>query len=86
MKKSGGGAYQNDGDHANTYGLKGHDGNLFTKAFFKWFDDVLKEDLQELRVTGGEIILESQFWKLVDKCEGEKFNFASTVILYQKII
>ena len=25
------------------------------KAFFKWFDDGPKEDLQELRVTGGEL-------------------------------
>ena len=38
---------------------KGHDGNLFTQAFFKWFDDGLKEDLQELRVTGGESFVPS---------------------------
>tara|TARA_B100000035_G_scaffold7559_2_gene6564 strand:+ start:8093 stop:9448 length:1356 start_codon:yes stop_codon:yes gene_type:complete len=88
MKTAGGGAYQNDGDHAHSFGLKGHDGNLFTKAFFKWFDDGLKEDLQELRVTGGEPTRSPHFWKLVDKCEGEKFNFAinSNLILEDKMM
>ena len=88
MKTSGGGAYQNDGDHAYSFGLKGGDGNLFTKAFFKWFDNGLKEDLQELRVTGGEPTRSPDFWKLVDKCEGEKFNFAinSNLILVDKMM
>jgi len=75
MKTSGGQTYQNDGDHAYSFGLK-DDGNLFTKAFFKWFENGLKEDLQELRVTGGEPTRSPQFWKLVDMCEGAQFNFA----------
>ena len=33
MKTAGGGAYQNDGDHAYSFGLKGGDGNLFTQHF-----------------------------------------------------
>ena len=76
MKTGGGQTYQNDGDHAYSFGLKGSDGNLFTKAFFKWFDNGLKEDLQELRVTGGEPTRSPDFWKLVDRCEGSNFNFA----------
>ena len=71
-EKSGGGE-TNDGDRF-TY-VQGHDGNLFTQAFLNGLMMVPKEDLQELRVTGGESP-SSQFWKLVDKCEGEKFNFA----------
>lgn len=75
MRSEGGGAYQNEGDHAYSFSLKGGE-NLFTKAFFKWFDDGLKEDLQELRVTGGEPTRSPDFWKLVEKCEGVDFNFA----------
>ena len=49
---------------------------------------MIKEDLQELRVTGGEPTRSPDFWKLVDKCEGEKFNFAinSNLILEDKMM
>jgi hypothetical protein len=76
MLTDGGKTYQNDGDHAYSFGLKGGEGNLFIKAFFKWFDNGLKEDLQELRVTGGEPTRSPDFWKLVDRCEGADFDFA----------
>lgn len=75
LRSTGGGAYQNDGDHAYSFGLKGGE-NLFTKAFFKWFDNGLKDDLQELRVTGGEPTRSPDFWKLIDRCEGANFKFA----------
>lgn len=76
MKTGGGMTYQNEGDHAYSFGIKGTDSNLFIKSFFKWFDEGLKDDLQELRVTGGEPTRSPQFWKLIDKCEGANFNFA----------
>jgi organic radical activating enzyme len=75
MQTSGGQAYQNDGSHAMAFDAKA-DNNFYVKSFFKWFDDSLKNNLQELRVTGGEPTRSPDFWKLVDRCEGAKFRFA----------
>lgn len=75
MKTGGGQTYQNDGSHAYTFDPKS-DNNFFIKSFFKWFDDSLKYNLQELRVTGGEPTRSPDFWKLVERCQGEKFRFA----------
>jgi organic radical activating enzyme len=75
MKTGGGQTYQNDGSHAYTFDPK-NENNFFIKSFFKWFDDSLKYNLQELRVTGGEPTRSPDFWKLVEKCQGEKFRFA----------
>ena len=75
MKTSGGQSYQNDGSHAMAFDAKS-DSNFYVKSFFKWFDSSLKDNLQELRVTGGEPTRSPDFWKLVDRCEGAKFRFA----------
>lgn len=75
MNTGGGQTYQNDGSHAYAFDPKS-DNNFFVKSFFKWFDDSLKYNLQELRVTGGEPTRSPDFWKLVEKCQGEKFRFA----------
>lgn len=75
MKTGGGQTYQNDGSHAYAFDPKS-DNNFFIKSFFKWFDDSLKHNLQELRITGGEPTRSPDFWKLVEKCQGEKFRFA----------
>lgn len=75
MKTSGGQTYQNDGSHAYTFSPKSTD-NFYIQSFFKWFDASLKDNLQELRVTGGEPTRSPEFWKLVDKCKDAKFRFA----------
>ena len=75
MKTSGGGTFQNAGEHAMPYGIKNED-NPYIKAFFTWFKAGLKNDLQELRVTGGEPTRSPWFWKLLEECKDTKFDFA----------
>ena len=75
MQTEGGQAYQNDGEHAYTFGIK-NENNFYINSFFKWFDNSLKGNLRELRVTGGEPTRSPYFWKLVDKCHDTKFRFA----------
>jgi organic radical activating enzyme len=75
LKTSGGAAFQNAGEHALPYGIKNEE-NPFIEAFFKWFHSGLKDNLQELRITGGEPTRSPWFWKLLDECKGTNFNFA----------
>ena len=85
MKTGGGQTYQNDGSHAYAFDPNS-DNNFYTKSFFKWFDDSLKDNLHELRVTGGEPTRSPAFWELVEKCQGATFKFAvnSNLIMNQK--
>ena len=76
MQTGGGQTYQNDGSHAYKFDPKKPEKNFFIQSFFKWFDASLKDNLQELRVTGGEPTRSPQFWALVDKCDNAKFKFA----------
>jgi organic radical activating enzyme len=75
MITSGGGTFQNAGEHALPYGIK-NEGNPYIAAFFNWFDSGLKDSLQELRITGGEPTRSPWFWKLLEKCDNIKFDFA----------
>lgn len=75
MKTDGGHTYENNGEHGMPFGSK-NTGNFYIKQFFKWFEDSLRDNLQELRVSGGEPTRSPDFWKLVDMCDKEKFNFA----------
>lgn len=75
LKTSGGGAFQNAGEHALPYGIK-NENNPYIDAFFKWFHSGLKHNLQELRITGGEPTRSPSFWKLLDECKDTKFDFA----------
>lgn len=50
--------------------------NIYIQKFFEWFEHGLREDLDELRVTGGEPSRSPHFWKLVDLCENEDFKFS----------
>lgn len=75
LTTSGGGAFMNAGEHALPYGIK-NENNPYIEAFFKWFHSSLKNNLQELRVTGGEPSRSPWFWKLLDECENTKFDFA----------
>ena len=72
---SGGGTFRNAGEHALPFGNK-NENNSYVDAFFKWFHASLKDNLTELRVTGGEPTRSPWFWKLLDECENTKFDFA----------
>jgi len=86
MKTDGGMTYQNDGSHAYSFDPKRPQDNFYIRRFFEWFDESLRYNLQELRVTGGEPTRSPQFWELVEKCQDEKFKFAvnSNLIMDQK--
>jgi organic radical activating enzyme len=71
----GGGTFRNAGEHALPFGNK-NENNPYVDAFFKWFHASLKDNLTELRVTGGEPTRSPWFWKLLDECENTKFDFA----------
>ncbi len=50
---------------------------VYVNAFWKWWDEGLKEDLKVLRITGGEPLLSKDFFKLLDKlsAQNEKLDF-----------
>ena len=61
----GGGAYEQDGSWTIPYGLK-NEGNPWVKAFWEWWEGDLQNSLKQLRVTGGEVTMSPDFWKLMD--------------------
>lgn len=75
MLTSGGKTYHNDGSIAMPYGNK-NENNPYVEAFFKWFHNSLKYNLDELRVTGGEPTRSPDFWKLLAECNNTNFDFA----------
>jgi pyruvate-formate lyase-activating enzyme len=50
--------------------------NQYVRAFFSWLDAGLADDLQELRVTGGEPTMSPHFWKMIEGFNSTKFDFA----------
>jgi radical SAM protein with 4Fe4S-binding SPASM domain len=62
--------------HSNVSFAGKDDENVYITKFFEWYDRSLKDNLQELRVTGGEPSRSPYFWKLVDKIKDPKFAFA----------
>lgn len=50
--------------------------NEYVTAFFRWLDSGLADDLQELRVTGGEPTMSPHFWKMVENFDNADFDFA----------
>ncbi len=75
MQTLGGMTYYNDGQMAMPFGNK-NENNPYVEAFFKWFHTSLKNNLTELRVTGGEPSRSPHFWRLLDECKNTEFNFA----------
>lgn len=75
MKTDGGHTFENDGQHGMPFGPK-NQGNFYIKKFFEWYEKSLRNNLQELRVSGGEPTRSPDFWKLVDMFDREKFSFA----------
>ena len=74
MITPGGQTYKQDGSSAMPFGNK-NEGNIYVKRFFEWFPTI-KDDLYEFRVSGGEPSRSPSFWKLLDICDNEKFDFA----------
>jgi organic radical activating enzyme len=71
----GGHTYRNDGQHGMPFGSK-NQGNFYISSFFKWYESSLRNNLEELRVSGGEPSRSPDFWRLVDTFSNERFNFA----------
>jgi hypothetical protein len=75
MMTSGGNTYENDGQHGMPFGPK-NEGNFYITKFFEWYKRSLRENLEELRVSGGEPSRSPDFWKLVETFNNERFRFA----------
>ena len=75
MKTGEGHTYENNGAHAMPFGIK-NEGNIYIEKFFEWYNTSLRNNLTELRVSGGEPSRSPYFWKLVDSFDNEKFSFA----------
>jgi hypothetical protein len=74
MKTNGGLTYKSDGSIAMPFGNKNED-NIYVNNFFNWFEEI-RGELMELRVSGGEPSRSPSFWKLLDVCNNDKFDFA----------
>ena len=74
MLTNGGKTYRQDGSIAMPFGNK-NEGNTYVEKFFEWFEDI-RGDIDELRVSGGEPSRSPSFWKLLDMCNNDTFNFA----------
>lgn len=74
MVTGGGQTYRQDGSIAMPFGNK-NEGNIYVKRFFDWFPEI-RTSIDELRVSGGEPSRSPSFWKLLDICKDETFQFA----------
>jgi hypothetical protein len=75
MLTNGGHTYKNDGQHGMPFGPK-NQGNFYISSFFKWYEKSLRNNLEELRISGGEPSRSPDFWRLVDMFNNERFRFA----------
>jgi organic radical activating enzyme len=50
--------------------------NPYVEAFFRWWETDLHKSLDELRITGGEPMMSSSLWRLLDwfETQGERIN------------
>jgi len=71
LETSGGGAFKHDGTANNCYEKTE---NPYIKAFWEWWPELSKE-LRTLRVTGGEPLMSTDVWKLIDLFAEEKYLF-----------
>ena len=73
----GGGAYQSDGGWAELNG-RHLENNPYIDAFFEWWPE-LAQNLQEIRITGGEPTVSQNFWRFLDimhRLEAKNLRFA----------
>ena len=71
LETSGGGAFKHDGTTNNCHEKSE---NPYIKAFWEWWPELSKE-LRTLRVTGGEPLMSTDVWKLIDLFAEEKYQF-----------
>ena len=53
-------------EHNSAQKFKLGETNPYVEAFFKWWDTDLHRTLRELRITGGEPMMSSDLWRLLD--------------------
>lgn len=58
--------------------------NQYIDEFFKWWKD-LKHDLQVLRFTGGEPLLQPRFWEFLDLLDSER-DYKNTFIVNSNLV
>lgn len=75
MITPGGMTYTNDGSNSMPFGTK-NENNVYVQKFFEWYHSSLRDNLTELRVSGGEPTRSPDFWRLVESFNNEKFQFA----------
>lgn len=71
LETSGGGAFKHDGTENNRYEKSE---NPYIKAFWEWWPE-LSQKLRVLRITGGEPLMNTDVWKLIDLFATEKYQF-----------
>jgi hypothetical protein len=79
IQSDGRGHYISSHDHSKGYSSE--DENPYIRAFWRWFEGDLSNNLRELRITGGEPLMAPSVWKLFDWFENnperaKKLNFA----------
>jgi organic radical activating enzyme len=69
LVSDGAAAFQQDGDWTEPFGRGAvtPETNPYIKAFWDWWESGLADELEELRVTGGEPLMSGETWKLFDK-------------------
>lgn len=71
LETRGGGAFKHDGTTNNCYEKEE---NPFIKAFWEWWPE-LSQKLRVLRITGGEPLMSTDVWKLIDMFAETKYQF-----------
>jgi len=74
MITEGGFTYEHTADFTLPQGGKSIE-NTYVDKFMEWFQEI-RGELQELRVSGGEPSRSPHFWKFLNECENDTFNFA----------
>jgi len=49
---------------------------VYTDAFQRWYDSGLKDDLTELRITGGEPTMSPSFWRFINNIDNANYQFS----------
>jgi len=65
IQSDGRGHFIDDAPFAKSVG-KTDEENPYIQAFWRWWDEGLKDNLEEIRITGGEPLMAGSVWKLFD--------------------
>ena len=91
LVSDGAAAFQQDGSWTEPFGRDAvtAETNPYIKAFWEWWDEGLADNLEELRVTGGEPLMSGETWKLFDKIKARpemRLAINSNLICKDKIM